>query len=55
MIESAIELFWPATPKIARILNDMKLHLENDCLTIELEWYDQLWAVTLKRMPYYRQ
>lgn len=27
----------------------MKLHIENDTLTIELEWYEQLWAVTLAR------
>jgi hypothetical protein len=27
----------------------MKLHLENDTLTIELEWYEQLWAFTLDR------
>jgi hypothetical protein len=27
----------------------MKLHLENDYLTIELEWYEQLWAVTFDR------
>jgi hypothetical protein len=27
----------------------MKLHLENDSLTIELEWYEQLWAFTIDR------
>lgn len=27
----------------------MKLNLENDNLTIELEWYEQLWAFTLNR------
>jgi hypothetical protein len=27
----------------------MKLHLEDHRLTIELEWYEQLWAVTLDR------
>ena len=27
----------------------MKLHLEHHQLTIELEWYEQLWAVTLER------
>jgi hypothetical protein len=27
----------------------MKLHLDRDRLTIELEWYEQLWAVTLER------
>jgi hypothetical protein len=30
----------------------MKLNLTTDRLTIELEWYEQLWAVTLERqMP----
>jgi hypothetical protein len=27
----------------------MKLNLENGNLTIDLEWYEQLWAVTLER------
>jgi hypothetical protein len=27
----------------------MKLHLEQDRLAIDLEWYEQLWAVTLDR------
>jgi hypothetical protein len=27
----------------------MKLNLTTDRLTIELEWYEQLWAVTLER------
>ncbi|WP_310481418.1 hypothetical protein [Chamaesiphon sp. VAR_48_metabat_403] len=27
----------------------MKLNLTTDLLTIELEWYEQLWAVTLER------
>ena len=27
----------------------MKLYLTNNRLTIELEWYEQLWAVTLER------
>jgi hypothetical protein len=27
----------------------MKLSLEQDRLTIELEWYEQFWAVTLER------
>jgi hypothetical protein len=27
----------------------MKLNLENENLTIDLEWYEQLWAVTLER------
>jgi hypothetical protein len=27
----------------------MQLNLENGNLTIELEWYEQLWAVTLER------
>jgi tRNA A37 threonylcarbamoyladenosine biosynthesis protein TsaE len=27
----------------------MKLHLENDTLTIELEWSEQLWAFMLDR------
>jgi hypothetical protein len=25
----------------------MKLHLEHNWLVIDLEWYEQLWAVTL--------
>jgi hypothetical protein len=29
----------------------MKLYLESDRLTIELEWYEQFWAVTLERQP----
>lgn len=27
----------------------MKLNLSNDRLTIELEWYEQLWAVKIER------
>jgi hypothetical protein len=27
----------------------MKLYLESDRLTIELEWYEQFWAVTLEQ------
>jgi hypothetical protein len=27
----------------------MKLHIEQDRLAIDLEWYEQLWAVTLDR------
>jgi hypothetical protein len=27
----------------------MKLYLSDDQLTIELEWYEQLWSVTLER------
>jgi hypothetical protein len=31
------------------LIDRMKLNLENDNLTIELEWYEQLWAVTLNQ------
>ncbi len=31
------------------LFNTMKLYLENNTLTIELEWYEQLWAFTIVR------